>query len=394
MPLETPVRVMRIIARLNIGGPAIHVALLSAGLNDAHFRTTLVTGTVGPHEGDMSARVREMGVEPLVIPALGREIAPLADLCTLVALVRLMRRERPHIVHTHTAKAGQVGRLAAFLTGVPVIVHTFHGHVFRGYFGPLKTRFFILLERLAARLSDAILTVSERLREDLIAFRIAPPQRIHVVPLGLPLEPFADLEGVRGALRRELGCWTDTPLVGIIGRLVPIKNHDLFLEAARQVAQALPQARFLIVGDGERRAELEALAARLGLGEAVHFTGWRTDLPTLYADLDVVVISSRNEGTPVSLIEAMAAGVPVVSTAVGGVPDLLQEGRLGRLVPPDDATALAEAILAALREGRGERTMQAQRWTFEHYGAARLVEDMRRLYRTLLAEKGLPIAAP
>ncbi len=394
MPLETPIRVMRIIARLNIGGPAIHVALLSAGLNDAYFRTTLVTGTVGPHEGDMSARVREMGVEPLVIPALGREIAPLADLRTLVALMRLMCREKPHIVHTHTAKAGQVGRLAAFLTGVPVIVHTFHGHVFRGYFGPLKTHLFILLERLAARLSDAILTVSERLREDLIAFRIAPPQRIHVVPLGLPLEPLADLEGVRGMLRRELGCWTDTPLVGIIGRLVPIKNHDLFLEAAQRVAQALPQVRFLIVGDGERRAELEALTARLGLGEAVHFTGWRTDLPALYADLDVVVISSRNEGTPVSLIEAMAAGVPVVSTAVGGVPDLLQEGRLGRLVPPDDAAALAEAILAALREGRGERTAQAQRWAFEHYSAARLVEDMRRLYRTLLAEKGLPIVAP
>ncbi len=388
-PVETPIRVMRVIARLNIGGPAIHVALLSAGLNDAQFRTTLVTGVIGPHEGDMSDLARRMGVEPLTIPGLGREIAPLDDLRALIALVRLMRRERPHIVHTHTAKAGQVGRLAAFLTGVPVIVHTFHGHVFRGYFGPLKTHFFILLERLAARLSDAILTVSERLREDLVALRIALPQRIHVVPLGLPLEPFANLDGVRGTLRRELGCSTGAPLVGIIGRLVPIKNHDLFLEAAQRVARVLPQARFLIIGDGERRTELEALTARLGLGGVVHFTGWRTDLPALYADLDVVVISSRNEGTPVSLIEAMAAGVPVVSTAVGGVPDLLQEGRLGRLVPPEDADALAGAILDALHEGRGERTAQARQWAFERYGAARLVEDMRRLYYDLLAKKGV-----
>jgi glycosyltransferase involved in cell wall biosynthesis len=386
-----PIRVMRIIARLNIGGPAVHVALVTAGLNDRQFTSTLVTGTIGPAEGDMSYLAREMGIEPVVIPGLGREISPLDDLRALAALARLMRRERPHIVHTHTAKAGLVGRLAAFLTGAPVIVHTFHGHVFRGYFGPLKTRLFIWLERFAALLSDAIVTISEGLREDLIALRIAPPQRIHVVPLGLPLDQFADLDALRGILRRELGYSTEERLVGIIGRLVPIKNHELFLAAAQRVAAVEPHTRFLIVGDGERRAELEKLAAEMVPGDAVRFTGWRSDLPILYADLDAVVISSHNEGTPVSLIEAMAAGVPVVSTAVGGVPDLLEGGALGALVPPDDADALAAGIRAALAEGRGERTARAQQRAFERYGAARLIADLRSLYSDLLAQKGITV---
>ncbi|HPV06224.1 MAG TPA: glycosyltransferase family 4 protein [Aggregatilineales bacterium] len=389
--LPHPIRVMRIIARLNIGGPAVHVSLLTAGLNDGEFTSRLVTGVIGEAEGDMSYLAREMGVEPVVIPTMRREIEPLNDLRTLRALTRLMREFRPHVVHTHTAKAGFVGRLAARLTGVPVVVHTFHGHVFHGYFGPAKTRLFIELERLAARGSDVILTISERLRGDLLAYRIAPPEKIRVVPLGLPLDSLRDLDGLRGGLRRELGVSTDTQLVGIIGRLVPIKNHDLFLAAARRVREERPDTHFVIVGDGERRAELEALVQEMGLADAVTFTGWRDDLPGIYADLDVLVISSRNEGTPVSIIEAMAAGVPVVSTDVGGVADVLLGGELGRLTPPSDADALARGIVEALCEGRGPRTEAACTRAFEQYGAARLVEDMRALYRELLAGKGAPM---
>ncbi len=384
-----PIRVMRVIARLNIGGPAIHVALLSAGLNDAQFQSTLVTGKVAESEGDMSYQARELGVEPVVISSMQREVSLLDDLKTLVALVRLMRRLRPHVVHTHTGKAGFVGRLAAFLTGVPVVVHTFHGHFFQGYFGWLKTQVFIWLERLCALLSDVILTISDKLREDLIAFRIASPERIRVVPLGLQLQQFEDLEHLRGRLRHELGYSTDERLVGIIGRLVPIKNHELFLAAARRVYDAMPQARFLIVGDGERRAELETLTVHQGLANVVRFTGWRTDLPTIYADLNAVVISSRNEGTPVSIIEAMAAGVPVISTAVGGVPDLLLGGDLGMLVPPDDPEALAQAILAVLLTGPGAQTLRARQQVLKMYDAARLLADMRQLYCELLRQKGI-----
>jgi glycosyltransferase involved in cell wall biosynthesis len=392
-PVE-PVRVMRIIARLNVGGPAIHVSLLTVGLQDEVYQSTLVTGVVGPDEGDMTYLARDLGIQPVVIPTMQREISLLADLKTLAALVRLMRRMRPHIVHTHTAKAGFLGRLAARLTGVPVVVHTFHGHVFHGYFGPLKSGVFIRLERAAARLADAILTISDGLRDELIAYRIAPPERIRVVPLGLPLDPLRDLAGLRGSFRRELGCSTDDQLVGIIGRLVPVKNHELFLAAAQIVAREMPAARFVIVGGGERREALEAEVARLGLGDAVLFTGWRSDLPTIYADLDAVVIASRNEGTPVSLIEAMAAGVPVVSTAVGGVPDLLRGGELGTLVPPGDARALADAIITALRAPSAEQIEAARAWAFDQYGAGRLVADMRRLYGDLLAAKHLPAGDP
>lgn len=386
-PPSAPIRVMRIIARLNIGGPAVHVAVLTAGLNDDAYQSRLVAGSIGPGEGDMSYIAREMGIEPVIVPSMRRALNPLNDLWTLGALMRLMREWRPQVVHTHTAKAGFVGRLAARLTGVPLIVHTFHGHVFHGYFGPIRTRTFIRLERASARLSDVILTISDRLRDELIDYQIAPPERIRVLPLGLPLDNLRELGAFRGALRDELGFSTAHHLIGIIGRLVPIKNHELFLTAAARVIRVDPQARFVIVGDGERRAALEALAESMGLAEVVRFAGWRSDLRPVYADLDAVVISSDNEGTPVSIIEAMAAGVPVVSTAVGGVPDLLSEGELGRLVHPGDPGGLAAAILEALQEGRGDRTARAQAHARAHYGAERLVRDVRDLYDELLAEK-------
>jgi glycosyltransferase involved in cell wall biosynthesis len=384
-----PVRVMRIIARLNVGGPAIHVSLLTVGLQDAAYQSTLVTGVVGPDEGDMAYLARDLGIQPVVIPTMQREIAPLADLKTLAALVRLMRRMRPHIVHTHTAKAGFVGRLAAVLCRVPVVVHTFHGHVFQGYFGKTKTRAFIWLERLAARGSDVILTISQRLKDDLVAYRIAPAEKIRVVPLGLKLLRLTNLEALRGSFCREGGFSTETPLVGIIGRLVPIKNHELFLAAANRVSQVRPEVRFAIVGDGERRAALEALVEQLGLADRVWFAGWRDDLPRIYADLDALVISSNNEGTPVSIIEAMAARVPVVATEVGGVPDLLRDGQLGTLVPPEDAGALAEAILETLDNALQPRLAEAQEWALARYEADRLIADVRQLYGDLLRQKGV-----
>jgi glycosyltransferase involved in cell wall biosynthesis len=385
--MPDPIRVMRIITRLNIGGPAQHVVLLTAALNDADFQSTLVTGLVGAEEGDMTDYARAHGVEPVVIPWIGREISPKDDLRALLALRRLMARERPDVVHTHTAKAGWLGRLAAYTSGVPAIVHTFHGHVFWGYFGPAKTRFFIHLERLAARLSSVILTISERLRQDLIRFRIAPPDRIRVVPLGLELAHLSETHPLRGEWRRELGISTDSPLIGIIGRLVPIKNHALFLEAARLVREHLPEAHFVIVGDGECRDALQALTDQLGLAQSVTFTGWRRDLPAVYADLDVLVVSSRNEGTPVSVIEAMAAGVPVVATRVGGIPDLLQDGALGALTPSEDGSALANAVLAMLRQRDAHRLTKARDWVLAHYSIDRLANDTRTLYQALLQGK-------
>jgi len=382
-----PARVMRIIARLNIGGPAIHVALVTAGLNNADFVSTLVTGQISPTEGDMTYFARERGVEPIVIPDLGREISVVSDLRTLVALIRLIRRERPDIVHTHTAKAGLLGRLAAWLCGVPIIVHTFHGHVFHGYFGRVKTSLFIVLEQIVGLFTTAILTVSDKLRDELIQYRIAPAEKIKVISLGLDLAPIASAPRGSGGLRRSLGLDDSTPLVGIVGRLVPIKNHALFLSAAAQVAGAMPDTHFVIVGDGELRGDLERQAGALGLSDKARFMGWRRDLPAIYADLDVVALTSRNEGTPVSLIEAMSSGASVVATAVGGVPDILQNGALGKLVGSDDAAGLAQAIIALLNHPDQQQLSDARDWALSHFGAERLIADLRALYSTLLSER-------
>ncbi|MFZ5918885.1 MAG: glycosyltransferase family 4 protein [Chloroflexota bacterium] len=388
------IQVVRIIARLNIGGPAIHTVLLTAGLDPARFQSRLVCGIVGPNEGDMLDFATARGVSPVIVPALGREIHLQQDGQAFLQLLKLFRRERPQVVHTHTAKAGLVGRLAARLAGVPVVVHTFHGHVFHGYFGPLKTHFFIFLERFLVRLSDGIVAVSEGQRRELAAYGIAPLDKIRVVPLGFDLTPFLTATAEDGAdWRRRVGLPEDALLVGIVGRLTGVKNHRLFLEMARRVALAVPDVWFVVVGDGELRVDLEARAGELGLAERVRFTGWVRQMAPVYAALDVVVLTSLNEGTPVTLIEGLAAGRPVVSTAVGGVPDIVADGETGLLVPTGDADALAEAIVGLLRDPARRRVMgQAGRESVRgRFAVERLIGDVERLYAELLSAKGLAL---
>ena len=393
------VKVLRIIARLNIGGPAIHTILLTAGLNNAGshqqgaeglaFESTLVTGVEGKHEGNMLDLAAAKGVEPIIIPQLRRNIDPIGGLIALFKLYRLMRREKPHIVHTHTATAGLLGRLAARLAGVPVILHTFHGHVLRGYFGPLQSKVLVWIERFLARLSDRIVTVSEGQRRELAGYGIAPLEKITVVPLGFELEALLACESHRGELRRELGLAYENKLIGIVARLVPIKNHRLFLQAARVVAEAVPQARFLVVGDGELREELEAYARDLGLDGKAFFTGWRRDLARLYADLDVVALTSINEGTPVSLIEAMAAGVPVVATGVGGVPDVVVDGETGHLVEAGEVKGMAEAIVELLRNPEKAREMGSagREAVYPRFAVQTLMANVEGLYAELLRQR-------
>lgn len=381
------IRVLRLIARLNIGGPAIHATLLHERLNRARFQSTLVTGTEAAGEGNyLALHGRTADVE--IIPGLGREIRPLHDLQTLSSLVRLMRRLRPHVVHTHTAKAGAVGRAAAILAGVPVIVHTYHGHVLRGYFSPAKTAVYRTIERGLARRSDRLLAVTARVRDELIALGVGQASQYRAVPLGFDLAPLLVAERRRGELRTELGLGA-APLVGIVARLVPIKAHEVFLAAAAAVHKALPTARFLIVGDGELRASLEQQTAALGLTDAVRFLGWRADIDRLYADIDVVALTSRNEGSPVALIEAMAAAVPVVSTDVGGVADVVRHEVSGLLAPMDDAASVATHILTLLAapERRREMGQHGRATVAATYGADRLVSDIETLYEDLLLEK-------
>jgi len=383
-----PIRVLRLFSRLNVGGPSIHVILLTAGLVAKGYKTRLVLGTEAPHEGNLLDLAAEKGVACEAMASLGREIRPLQDIRALFGLYRLMRAYRPQVVHTHAAKAGLLGRLAARAAGVPVIVHTYHGHVLKGYFGPAKTALFRLLETVMARMSDALVTVSPGVRRELVDLGVASAERFRIVPLGLELAALAG-ELPRGALRRAGGIPDDAPLIGMVGRLVPIKDVPTFLEAATKVRQVTPGARFSLVGDGEDRELLENRCAHLGLVEAVSFHGWRRDMPSVYGDLDVVVNTSRNEGTPVALIEALAAARPVVATRVGGTPDLLRDGAFGRLVPAGDASAVAEAILETLRDTAAarDRARAGQTHVLREHSAARLLADVDRLYRELLAGK-------
>ena len=389
-----PVRVMRIIARLNVGGPAIHTVLLTEGLEDCAFHSLLVTGRHGEHEGDMSYLASDRGVTPTVIPELGRELSWRDDVIALWKLVRLMRWFRPRIVHTHTAKAGAIGRFAAIVAGVPLRVHTFHGHVFRGYFGRTKTRMFLWIERFLGAFTHRVVAISELQRDELCdLYRVIPRGRCEVIPLGFDLRSFAAAERRRGELRRELGCPAGRPLIGIVGRLVPIKNHAMFLAVARRVLD-VRDAAFVVVGDGELRAELERTAAERELSDRVHFLGWRRDLDVVYADLDVVTLTSINEGTPVTLIEGMAAARPVVATQVGGVADVVEHEQTGLLVASGDADAFAREVLRlladpALGEGFGRRGRER---ALRRYGSQRLVADVRRLYLDLLGSD--PAAPP
>ena len=397
---KRPLRIMRIIARLNVGGPAIHVTLLTEQLGPPAFESLLVCGNIGPGEGDMAYLAEQRGIEPVYIAELGRALSPIRDLATLYKLWRLMRRFRPDVVHTHTAKAGFVGRIAAWLARVPVSVHTFHGHVFHGYFSPAKTKLFLWLERFTARLSDRLITICPALRDELVEqYRIAPRDKFEIVPLGLELTPYADTPHHQGNFRAEFNIPADVPLIGIVGRLVPIKNHALFLHMAEQVRRAIPNAHFAIIGDGECRADIEAQVDVLNLRQAVTFTGWQQDLKPAYSDMDVLVISSDNEGTPVSIIEALAAGVAVVSTAVGGVPDLLRDGEYGHLVPSNDPDALAKAVIntatnraeatltGAATDPATDQQTATQQAVVAAYDISRLASDLATLYKKLLAAK-------
>lgn len=415
------IKILRIIARLNIGGPAIHTILLSSGLDRERYETILVKGQESPHEGDMLYMAKEKGVDPLIIQEMGRELKSRDDIVAFWKIYRLIEKERPLIVHTHTAKAGTLGRFAALAYKViqnikfvfgrisgrtadtrplsePVIVHTFHGHVLRGYFGGIKSWMFIAIEKFMARFTDCIVTLSEGLKKELIEMGIAPPEKIAIVPLGLELVRFMNPHTLKGTFRMSLGVPEGCILVGIIGRLVPIKGHKIFLEAARNTirrraeAKDLRPVRFVIVGDGELYAELKEYAHRLAIEDHLIFTGFRSDLPEIYADLDIVALSSFNEGTPVSLIEAMASGKPVVATDVGGVSDLVRDGITGILVPARDSLALSGAIMRLIEDSDLRKRMgeNARGRVYPHYDISNLIVNLDALYGSLLEKRNVP----
>jgi glycosyltransferase involved in cell wall biosynthesis len=381
-------RVAQVIARLNIGGPATHVIALAASLPVPDFEVRLLTGRMGAGEEDMHYLADELGVVPEVLSELSPHIGP-QDVAGFFRLWRIFREWKPDIVHTHTAKAGALGRLAARAAGVPAVVHTFHGHVLRGYFPAPVELGFRLAERTLASMSDAIITLSPSLRRDLVQMNIASENRIEVIPLGMDLEALESCRSRRDELRKEIGLESDVPLIGIVGRLVPIKNHALFLEAAASMVHSGKQAHFLLVGDGPLREILVAQAKCLGIEGQVAFLGWRQDMAQVYAALDILALTSLNEGTPVTILEAMAAGVPVAASAVGGVPDVVRVGETGWLTPVGDPNAVAAIWEAILGDPvRAKRiTLQAQAEMRANYSKGRMVADIVALYKRITQHK-------
>ncbi len=419
-------KIVRLIARLNVGGPAKHVIWLTKGLQNSEYESLLVTGTVPPGEDDMGYFATEQGVSPIFVSQMSREIS-LKDALTIWKLYRLFVRERPDIVHTHTAKAGTVGRVAGLLYRwlTPNLflghrracrfVHTYHGHVFHSYYGPFKTRLFLAIEKaLALLITDRIVVISEQQRREINEeFRVGRAERFAVIPLGLDLSVFADWRKRGHSFREELGLRTGDILVGIVGRLTEIKNHELFLRSAADFkTRVWPESmggvvRFVVIGDGALRAQLEQLAASLGLAEDVIFAGSRRDLEDLYPALDIVALTSLNEGTPLTLIEAMANARPVISTSVGGVIDLLGDPapqdsdslfvtcQRGLRVPPNDAAAFADGLGrlvddSKLRREIGERGLQ---FVESNYSKDRLLEDVSALYTDLVTGKTTSVKA-
>jgi glycosyltransferase involved in cell wall biosynthesis len=387
--LADEIRVLRVIARLNMGGPALHVAYLTAGLADRGYRTTLVAGELSRGEESMAFVADRLGVQVATVSELGREISPLRDAVATVRLARLIREQRPHILHTHTAKAGALGRVAALLAGRsarPLVVHTFHGHVLRGYFGPVRARVFKLVETLLARSTDALVAVSPQVRDDLVALGVAPREKFAIVRLGIELG--ARVDGAdREASRRLLGVPPERFVVGWIGRMTGVKRTGDVLLALRELRARGVDATLCMVGDGPDREAVEEQAYRLGIARHCLYLGYQEVVAGWYAALDALVLPSANEGTPVSAIEALATGRPVVATRVGGVPDVIREGEDGFLVEVGDVEALAERLarLASdpglrARMGAGARTRVVAR-----YSVDRLVDDVDRLYRALLA---------
>ncbi len=399
-PALEPVRVMRVIARLNMGGPALHVSYLAAGLIEKGYETTLVSGTLARGESSMAFVADGLGVRVLPLAELGREISPIRDIIAATKLARLIRQERPQILHTHTAKAGTIGRLAALLAGPArpaVVVHTFHGHVLRGYFDPVRTAAFRLLEKGLARVSTALIAVSPEVRDDLVRMGVAPASKFVVIRLGIELEQRVHAQrGLREESRRQLGVTPDRFLVGWVGRMTGVKRvDDVLLGFARLREQGI-DAVLCLIGDGPDREGMELRAHELGVIRHCLFLGYQEEVAPYYAAFDAVMLPSANEGTPVSVIESLAAGCPVVATRVGGVPDVVNENEDGFLVEMGDVQALGDRLADLARDPELRRRMgeAGRSRILERYAVDRLIGDVDELYRTLLETRGLGTLLP
>lgn len=394
-------RILRIHNRLIVGGPTLNVLYLTKYLNP-EFETLLITGEMDEHEKDASFLAEQMGIKTLLVPGMGRSIHPLRDYRAYRHIQKIIKDFKPDIVHTHAAKPGAVGRLAARSLKVPVIVHTYHGHVFHSYFNRSKTKIIIHTERYLAGKSDMLVAISEQQKKELVYdFKIAGENKFRIIPLGFELDKFRqNQDGKRKKFRDEFQLKDDEIAIGIIGRMVPVKNHSLFLEGIQYVLEhSTKKIKAFIIGDGETRRAMEVKASQSGISWSsmekkvertdLIFTSWRSDIDVINAGLDIIALTSLNEGTPVSLIEAQAANKPVVSTRVGGINDIVIENKTALLSEINDIEGFGNNLLKLVEDDelRFRLGRHAVDFVIQKFNVQRLADDMASLYNELLVKK-------
>jgi glycosyltransferase involved in cell wall biosynthesis len=386
---DKKIKVLRIINRFNIGGPTYNATFLTRFLSD-EFETLLIGGLPEKGESDSLHILEEYGVEPILLPEMKRKPNFFSDRKALKKIKEIIVEYKPDIVHTHASKAGALGRKAALDMNVPVIVHTFHGHVFHSYFGKVKTELYKFIERKLAEKSTGIIAISELQKNELVnTYKIATEKKVNVIPLGFDLQKFNEnLSEKRKNVREKFEIGEDQVAVAIVGRLAPIKNHALFLEAVNLLqVQTEKKMVFFIVGDGELRDEIAQKVSDLSKkGVDIRMTSWIKDINEFNAGMDIICLSSNNEGTPVSIIEAQASQVPVVSTNVGGVQNVMIDNETGYIVPKNNARIFADKLLVLIENEVLRNEMGQKGWTFvkERFHFERLVKDMEDYYKGLL----------
>lgn len=379
------IKIAQVITRLDWGGSPDIIRLVCKSLDPDRFDITLITGPSKNPSSMTENFLAEFKNRVITVPQLQRDVKPLDDIIALFRLYRLFRKEKFDIVHTHTAKAGALGRIAARLAGRAGVIHTSHGHNFYGYFGPAKSKLVIMAERFLTHFTDRITALTDLEKKDLSSYNVARPEKVDIINSGLELELYRNVKADKNGRRDKLGIKSGSVLVGMVGRLEQIKGPGYFIEAAVSVAEKCPQAEFLVVGEGSLRYKLESRCRELKISDRVTFTGWREDIPEILPGLDILVLPSLNEAVGRTLIEAGACGIPVVATKVGGIPEIVKDMETGILVPPGDADGLARALISLIEDNDKRQRMgeMARFWADDKFSASRMVASFSDLYESV-----------
>ena len=387
--VKAPVKVLHVITRLDLGGSAENTLLTAIGFAQRGYRVDIIAGQSDNPPSVNEKKAMECGVSIIRLKQMKRNPSIVSDAITLFLLYRYIRRNRYDLVHTHTSKAGILGRMAAKLADTRCIVHTPHGHIFYGYFSKVLTMVFVYLERFASTFTDAQITLTNREKSDYLQRNIGSADRFYPIYSGIELEQFLSPKCSRQEARKNLGLGLASFVAGTVARYVPVKNHHLIISAASRLKH-LTDIHFVFAGDGELHDELLAHVKDCGMQDCFHFIGWRNDIPDVLAAFDIFIMCSKNEGMGRAFVEAQAAGLPVIGTRVGGVAEVLDEGRTGYLVDPDDAEELADKIelLYSRKSHRAALSEACRKWVYPKFSVEIMVDEIEKVYRKVMEEKG------